>query len=75
MVRTLVSRPELVRIFTERMQQLPEGKGCSLEDVLYLAKPHVDGCNWLPGAVRPPCGAAIRKVFSQARFEFNLEDV
>jgi len=73
MPRQLVSRAELTRILTERMQRLPNGKDCSLGGVLRLPRPDKDGCNWMPGVVPGSCRSALNEVVAEARIEFNLE--
>jgi len=73
MPRQLVSRAELTRILTERMQRLPNGKDCSLGGVLRLPRPDKDGCNWMPGVVPGSCRSALTEVVAEARIEFNLE--
>ena len=74
MPRRVVSRAELTRLLTERMQQLPKGKDCSLGGVLRLPRPDKDGCNWMPSVISDPCRLALQEVVAKARFEFNLED-
>jgi hypothetical protein len=73
MPRQVVSRTELTRILTERMQPLSNGKECSLGGVLRLPRPDKDGCNWMPGVVANSCRSALREVVAKARLEFNLE--
>lgn len=74
MSRQLVSRAELTRILTERMQQLAKGKDCSLGGVLRLPRPDKHGCNWMPGVVSGSCRSALGEVVTKARFEFNLQE-
>jgi hypothetical protein len=74
MPRQLVSRHELTRIINERMEQLPNGKHCSLGGVLRLPVPGADGCNWLPGVIGNRCRGALQDVVSKMRLEFNLDE-
>jgi hypothetical protein len=75
-VRKLVSKAELAAIFTERLQQLPEGRDCSIRaaDIMSLSIVSQDGRNWLPRIPADVSWSAMLHVFAKAQYEFNLEE-
>jgi len=73
MPRQLVSRAELTRVLTERMQQLPNGKDCSLGGVLRLPRARQRRMQ-LDAGVANNCRSALNDVVAKARLEFNLEE-
>jgi hypothetical protein len=76
-MRLLVSKVELAHILTERIQQLPEGRGFVITP-FHIARcrvPRKHGGNWLPRHVMEDVTwLALLRVFSKAEEEFNLEE-
>ncbi len=72
--RKLVSEAELLRILTERMQQLPNGKNGTIGRIFHLPRPDDHGCNWIPDLASASSPSALYLVLPRARDEFNLVD-
>jgi hypothetical protein len=70
--RELVSKDQLTRILTERMQQLPGCAECYVTHITRLDTPSDDGRNWLARTRGEHCWGALLQVFATAQHEFNL---
>jgi hypothetical protein len=69
--RKAVSKEKLLRILTERMQQVPAR---ALRSVFRLQRPDENGCNWVFEIASPSSLNAMYEILANARLEFNLTE-